>query len=131
MFSIKFSYDNSIQDSVLISTLKVSNYNIRTWYFFLRPSNSEPSLYILFALYLSLAKEQYSPLVKKNFQVLGIRDILVRQRKLDCLLCIKAHWCLVGIITLSRHIHYHFQISALLWPVHIREQQVSLRPCLE
>ena len=36
-------------------------------------------------------------LVKKSYQTLDIRDILVRQGKLDCLYCIKAHQCFVDI----------------------------------
>ena len=72
-------------------------------------------LLTLLTLLLSLTRRQHCFLVKKNCQTLSLRSILVKQEKLDHLVCIKNHLCLISIITLCECVLYKFPISALYY----------------
>ena len=76
----------SIQEYVFCLTPSLSH-NIRTQFLFLRLSNTGSSL-STYSL-SSSTKRQYYLLVKKNCQILGIRSILVRQKKSSHLIASK------------------------------------------
>ena len=96
-----FSSSITTSEYLIYDSLTQSlSHNIRTWSLFLRLSNIGPSL-STYSL-LSLTKRQHCLLVKKNCQTLGIKDILVRQRKPSCLFVPKLT-SVDKYITLCRH----------------------------
>ena len=122
-FSTEFSCVKPIQGYFSVQTLRTLNHNIRTWSTFLETIQHR----ILSSLTLlsSSTKGQHCSLVKKNSWALGLRGILVRQKKPSHLLASKptvAHqtyylmWtCLVNTSCISLVL----QIS--LWSVYCYE----------
>jgi len=109
-FSIEFSYVNLIQGYFSVQPLRILNHNIRTRFIFLE--TIQHKILSPLTLLLSLTKEQHHPLVKKNSQVLDLRGILVRQRKLSCLFASKP--------TVAHQMYY------LMWTCSVNTSCISL-----